>query len=146
MKTITSLIVVIFAMLLFFPSCKSKKMTAVERVPTQVIQEPVSQPAAQELADIPVRTERFTFERPEQAVTHDFFVIVGSYSMPENAERARTILTRQGFTPIVLRSDAGMSRMCINSYTNEAEARKRVQEIRRNFPEYHDAWLLIRQR
>ena len=146
MKTSKTVLIALLGLILFFPSCKSKKMTTVERVPTQVIQEPIAQPEPTTIAEVPTRTERFTFERPEQAVTHDFFVIVGSYSMSDNAERARTILTRQGFTPIVLKSESGMNRMCVNSYTNEAEARARVHEIRRNFPEYHDAWLLIRQR
>lgn len=146
MKTTPTLLLAMMGLAMLLPSCKSKKMTAVERVPPQVIEEPIAQPEAAGLADVPTRTERFTFERPEQAVTHDFFVIVGSYSMADNAERARTILTRQGFTPIMLKSESGMNRMCVNSYTNETEARARVQEIRRNFPEYHDAWLLIRQR
>lgn len=145
MKTFKIALFVLAGFTLMLPSCKSKKMTAVERVPQQVIEEPVGQPEQAALADVPTRTERFTFEQPEQAVTHNFFVIVGSYSMSDNADRARTILTRQGFTPIVLKSETGLNRMSVNSYTNEAEARMRVQDIRRNFPEYHDAWLLIRQ-
>ena len=135
----------LLAAMVVFSSCRSKRMTAVEPVPVQEI-EHAEEPVAETVADIPVRTERFTFEDSAQEVAHDFFVIVGSYSNPDNAERARTILTRQGFTPIILKSETGMNRVCVNSYTVESEARARVQQIRRNFPEYHDAWLLIRQR
>ena len=146
MKTMKIAVFAVIALAMVFPSCRSKKMTAVERPAQEIVQEPVAQPQQEELAEIPSRTERFTFEREEQAVAHDFFVIVGSYSNPDNADRARTILSRQGFNPIILKSETGLNRLCVNSYTNEAEARSRVQQIRMSFPEYHDAWLLIRQR
>lgn len=148
MKTLRTTLLIMMSLALVLPSCKSKKMTAVERVPVQeVVREPAPQTEQTPvISDIPVRTERFTFEDPNQAVTHNFFVIVGSYSMADNAERARTILSRQGFTPIILKSETGLNRMCVNSYTNENEARARVQQIRNTFPEYNDAWLLIRQR
>lgn len=136
------------AALLAFSSCRSKKMTAVEPSPPiqQIIEEPVAEAQPTPLADIPVRTERFTFENREQEVAHNFFVIVGSYSNPDNAERARTILIRQGFSPTILKSETGLNRLSVNSFTIESEARMRVQQIRQSFPEYHDAWLLIRQR
>lgn len=132
------------AAMLVFSSCKSKKMAAVSPPVQEIEYEAEQQP--EPTADIPVRSERFTFERSDQEVAHDYFVIVGSYSSSENAERARTILTRQGFTPVILISETGMNRLCVNSYTIESEARSRVQQIRRSHPEYHDAWLLIRQR
>ncbi len=146
MRTIQIAVFIALASVLVLPSCKSKKMTAVERPVQEIVQEPVVTPQPQLVADIPIRSERFTFEREEQSVSHDFFVIVGSYGNVNNADRARTILTRQGFTPIILKSETGLNRLCVNSYTSEAEARSRVQQIRTNFSEYHDAWLLIRQR
>ncbi len=141
---------VLLAAILVLPSCRSKRMTAAE--PPQVVEEvivetaPRPEPEPEVIAEVPVRTERFTFERPEDQVTHEYFVIVGSYSMIENANRARTILANQGFTPIILKSETGLNRLCVNSYTSESEARMRVHQIRTTFPEYHDAWLLIRQR
>jgi cell division protein FtsN len=146
MKSMKLAVFAVIALAMIFPSCRSKKMSAVERPVQEIVQEPVTQPQPQAMAEVPARTERFTFEREEQAVAHDFFVIVGSYSNPDNAERARTILSRQGFSPIILKSETGMNRVCVNSYTSEAEARSRVHQIRTSFPEYHDAWLLIRQR
>ncbi len=148
MKTIKIAALIALVSVMVLPSCKSKRMTAVERPVQEIVQEPVvePQPQPQQVADIPIRSERFTFEREEQTVAHDYFVIVGSYGNVNNAERARTILTRQGFTPIILKSETGLNRLCVNSYTSEAEARSRVAQIRANFPEYHDAWLLIRLR
>ena len=140
-----------------FSSCRSQKMATYEPTPPvqevvyEPVREPVSEPVPEPVVpepviDIPVRTERFTFERVEQEVAHGYFVIVGSFSNPDNAERARAILTRQGFSPFILISETGMNRVCINSYSLESEARARVQQIRNTFPEYHDTWLLIRQR
>lgn len=148
MKTMKIAFFVLLSAVLLLPACKSKRMTAVEpsSPPVQEIEQPTVTTTTQQLSDIPVRSERFTFEREEQAVAHTFFVIVGSYSNPNNADRARTILTNQGFTPIILKSETGMNRVCVNSYTSESEARSRVQQIRSSYPEYHDAWLLIRQK
>ena len=146
MKSMNIAFFVLLSAVLLLPACKSKKMTAVEpRTPPvqEIEQEPVA--TGQQMSDIPVRTERFTFERQDQAVAHTYFIIVGSYSNPNNAERARTILSNQGFTAIILKSETGLNRLSVNSYTNESEARSRVQQIRSSYPEYHDAWLLIRQ-
>lgn len=146
MTTMRIALIVLLAAFFVLPSCKSKRMTVAEPPPPvqEVVEEPRPEPEV--IAEIPARTERFTFERPEEQTGHEFFVIVGSYSLIENANRARTILTNQGFTPIILKSETGMNRVCVNSYTSEREARVRVHQIRTNFPEYHDAWLLIRQR
>lgn len=150
MNAIKIFLLLLLPTMLVLNSCKSKKMTAVEPVPPvqeivyEPVREPVREPETQ--VDVPVRTERFTFEDREQEVTHDFFVIVGSYREPDNAARARTILINQGFTPAILLSETGFNRVSVNSYSVESEARMRVQQIRRNFPEYHDTWLLIRQR
>jgi cell division protein FtsN len=144
MTTTRLALIALLAAFLVLPSCKSKQMTVAEPPqPVEVVEEP--QPEPEVIAEIPARTERFTFERPEEQTAHEYFVIVGSYSLIENANRARTILTNQGFTPIILKSETGMNRVCVNSYTNESEARVRVHQVRTNFPEYHDAWLLIRQ-
>ncbi len=146
MRTFLLLVIAAFIVL---PSCKSKKMTTAVPVSEPVVQEVVTPPAAQPepaaIADIPVRSERFTFDRVDDHTNHRYFVIVGSYSNPDNANRARTILVNQGFNPIILKSETGMNRVCVNSYANEYDARVRVAQIRSTFPEYHDAWLLIRQ-
>jgi cell division protein FtsN len=141
-------LIIILAAFIVLPSCKSKRMTVAEPPPAveEVAVASQPDPEPEVIAEIPARTERFTFERPEEQTAHEFFVIVGSYSMIENANRARTILTNQGFNPIILKSETGLNRLCIDSYTNETQARVRVHQIRTNYPEYHDAWLLIRQR
>lgn len=137
-------LLVLLASALAFPACKAKQMTAVEPAET-VAEPPVVEAEPVEEADIPVRTERFTFVSEADQTQNEFFVILGSFQESENAERFKTTLSRQGFTPIILLSETGFNRVCVNSYTDEFQARRRVQQIRTEFPGYQDAWLLIRK-
>ena len=97
---------------------------------------------------IPVVEERFEFEKKkdelEQQVNR-FFVILGSFRVSDNANNFRSRLEKEGFTPVILVSETGFHRISIDSYSQEAEARQRVLQIRRTNPQYHDAWLLIRR-
>lgn len=98
----------------------------------------------------PVRTqsENFTFDQKEDAAKYQgssFFVIIGSFSSLENANRYKQELIPQGFNPIVLHSETGYYRVCVNSYADETAARQRVNQVRTDFPKYADTWLLIRK-
>ena len=98
----------------------------------------------------PVRmqSETFTFDKQEDRINNEsntYFVIIGSFSSNENANRYKQELTPQGFSPIVLHSETGYYRVCVNSFTDELEARKRVYQIRKDYPKYADTWLLIKK-
>lgn len=98
--------------------------------------------------EIPVRTESFTFELPQDRVAHDpsqYFVIIGSFRFSSNANNFKDKASLKGFVPFVLVSERGYHRIATDSYTDERMARARVHYIRTNFPEYADAWLLIRK-
>ena len=114
-----------------------------------VVAKPVEEPV-REPEPVPVseREERFTFTQVQDQVIHDpntYFVIMGSFRSTENAERFKDILAEQGFEPFVLISESGLHRVSIDSFTDETVARNRVQRIRNVYPEYKDAWLLIRK-
>lgn len=136
---------------LLFTACKSgRQMTAVEP-PPQPVYEPVAgtpEPVIEAPEEIFVAEESFDFEREEDEVLHEvnrFFVILGSFRVGENAGRFMGQLEERGFDPVVLVSGTGFNRVCVDSYVNETDARQRVLQIRRSFPEFHDAWLLIRK-
>jgi len=96
---------------------------------------------------VAMRKEQVTFTRQEdkaQNETNTFFVILGSFSNLNNARNYRETLLNQGFTPIILHSETGYYRVCVNSYQDESEARGRVSQIRQNYPQYADVWLLIK--
>jgi cell division septation protein DedD len=116
--------------------------------------QPVAQPAAQTAApkvgkpaNISSKEERFSTAQGETADygSNKFFVIMGSFSVLENAKRLKETLTAENFTPVILKNETGMFRVCGNSYADEGEARARIAEVRTNFPKYSDIWLLIKK-
>ena len=114
-----------------------------EEVPVEEVEEPM-----ESLDSIPSREERFTFAQEEDKTLHDtnlYFVILGSFRSADNANRFMDDLVTQGFQPVILISESGLHRVSIDSFTDEDVARIRVQRIRSNYPEYKDAWLLIRK-
>lgn len=164
-----------FALGLFFTGCKSmqrmKSTEAAEPAPQQQTETKVfsvaepQQPAtttttqqAQQTAPAttyqapikPVRTqtETFTFDQKDDATKYQgstYFVIIGSFSSLENANKYKQELIPQGFNPIVLHSETGYYRVCVNSYAEEMAARQRVNQIRTDFPKYADTWLLVKK-
>ncbi len=142
-----TMILLLFVSILMV-ACKSQEMAAVEEPPS--VEEPATEPdLLPKSPKILVVEERFTFDKIEDKATHDentYFVILGSFSYRENAERFMQTLSAQGFLPVILLSETGFNRVSVNSYDNEVAARTRIQRIRNNYPEYHDIWLLIRKK
>jgi cell division protein FtsN len=74
---------------------------------------------------------------------YDYYVIVGSFQVLDNARRFRTDLIEEGFTPIMLESEEGFFRVSVAAFNDELAARERLGEIRRMHEKYNDVWLLI---
>lgn len=152
---------------LAFASCKSKKELAQSPYTTDPSEQPKvftvpasdTQPQAQPQPQVtqeqaqtnnePVamRKEQVSFTTQEdksQNESNNFFVILGSFSQLNNAKNYRETLLNKGFTPIILHSETGYYRVCVNSYQNESDARNRVGQVRQTYPEYSDVWLLIK--
>jgi len=96
---------------------------------------------------VSMRSENFTMTAEDMAAygNKKYFIIVGSFSSNENAGKFKQDLTQQGFKPIILHSETGYYRVCVDSFTDEAAARSRVQNIRTKYPKYADSWLLIKK-
>lgn len=96
---------------------------------------------------VSVRSEKFSLASEDQATygNKNYFIIVGSFSSNENAGKFKQELIQQGFKPIVLHSETGYYRVCVDTFNDEASARSRVQKIRTEFPKYADSWLLIKK-
>ena len=134
------------------PTTETTAETKVFSVPapkTGVRENPVSDTMYETASSKPVsiRSENFTFSSEDQAAygNKNFFVIVGSFSSNENAGRFKQELAQLGFKPIVLHSETGYYRVCVDSFNDEATARSRVQRIRAEYPKYADSWLLIKK-
>ena len=142
------LLLIVFSLI----GCKTKKImpkpvlvaqTATPSLPpASATTEKVTKPA-----NISSKEERFSVASGETADygSDKFFVILGSFSVSENAKHLKTTLTAEGFHPVILINESGMYRVCGNSYPDEAAARARITEVRTKFTKYSDIWLLIKK-
>lgn len=144
-----------------FAACKSTKKAAQSPYTTDPATQPkvfsvpgaegkttaeTEKPAAE--TPIAVRKEQISFTQQEdksENETNSYFVIIGSFSQLDNAKNYRETLLNEGFTPIILHSETGYYRVCVNSYKNELEARNRISQIRQAFTKYSDVWLLVKE-
>ena len=70
-------------------------------------------------------------------------VIVGSFSNVDNALKLQAKLNGMGYRSIIMKNSAGMSRVSIAGFDEEASARVELLKVREQYPEFADAWLLI---
>jgi cell division protein FtsN len=74
-----------------------------------------------------------------------FYVILGSFSVYENAQNFKKQLMQENFQPGILVNENGLYRVSVNSFDDETMARSRVAEIRQKYTKYSDVWLLIKK-
>ena len=156
------ILLILCVSLLAFTACKTSKKVAqspytidpttqpkVFSVPTSEPEPLVKEvPVIEKEAPIAIRKEQVSFTETADRVqneTNTYFVILGSFAQLGNAKNYREILLGEGFTPIILHSETGNYRVCVNSFKSELEARNRVTQIRQVFPKYADSWLLIKE-
>jgi cell division protein FtsN len=156
----------IVSIVLLLSSCKTVKQPAqspyttepgtqpkVFSVPTSSTQTVTEEPKQETAAitsekPISVRKEQVSFTEQSDRSTNannSYFVIIGSFSQLENAKNFRQTAISEGFTPIILHSETGYYRVCVNSYKNENDARGRISQVRQAFPKYSDVWLLVKE-
>ncbi|GET27084.1 SPOR domain-containing protein [Prolixibacter sp. NT017] len=74
-----------------------------------------------------------------------FYVILGSFGVYQNAQKFKNQLMHEGFYPGILVNENGLYRVCVDSYDDENTARKKVTDIRDEYKQFRDAWLLIKK-
>jgi len=123
-------------------SVPAPKSTVRENPVSDTMYETADKPATG--APVSMRSEKFTMNSEDMAAygNKKYYVIVGSFSSNENAGKFKQELMQQGFKPIILHSETGYFRLCVDSFNDEAAARSRVQNIRTQYPKYADSWLL----
>ncbi len=87
-----------------------------------------------------------TFQDYNNDSLFDHFVILGSFRVYNNAVQFKDELADLSFDPFILRSEELFYRICVDSFTRRTDAQRRVLQIRRTYPEYHDAWILIKDK
>jgi cell division protein FtsN len=77
---------------------------------------------------------------------YNYYVIIGSFRIIDNARNFKNQLVDEGFQPVILENENGLFRVSVASYNDETPARNRIAGIRANYQKYSDVWLLIRKR
>lgn len=154
--------IIAIAVAFAFTACKTIKQPAQSEYTTDTTTETkvFSVPASgtetetqnvEKIADekpIAIRKEQVTFTEQEDRSSNEnntYFVIIGSFGQLDNAKNYRETLLDEGFTPIILHSETGYYRVCVDSFKSETDARGRVTNLRQAFPKYSDVWLLIKE-
>lgn len=147
MKKILITLLIISAMIF---SCKTAKKAApvTETAPVEQIDEKVSEPVKEAVPEdnkpIYMKTEEVSIAEDEDQSKEGFafYVIIGSFSKPENAGKFKIQLINKDFSPVLLNSESGYTRVAIDQTNSENEARDQIKIIRNKYPEYKDVWLL----
>ena len=130
-------------------SCKSKQkvveisganIEAAEKTNTQTT-------SANTVTAVPenTRNEKFNLAEGETntaAFNNKYHVVVGSFSIQQNAKNLQSTLRNEGNNPIVVVNEQGMFRVLIASFNEYSEARARINQISNRFP---DAWVLVQK-
>jgi cell division protein FtsN len=141
-------------LMLSFSACKTSKTlskSAYEPAVNNQVETSLSEMAAEpEKVQEPepaivVRTEAVSIERSDDNTLHAFYVIVGSFSMVENAYKLQNELLANGIPSEVLKTETGMMRVSYLGTDRENEAREKISEIRTKLPQFNDVWLLKRK-
>jgi len=91
------------------------------------------------------RNEKFSLAEGETnsaAFNSKYHVVVGSFSIQQNAKNLQRTLNSEGNTAIVVVNEQGMYRVLIASFDEYAQARERINKINSRFP---DAWVLMQK-
>ncbi len=157
-KTIR-LVLMLVVVLITVSACKSKqKVTAIPgantpattTVTTQPSPVVVTQPTQQVETVAPATpevTRNETF-KPAQGETNldamrfKYHVVVGSFSVHDNARALRNTLSNEGNNALVVENDQKMLRVIIASFNDYQQAHARISQIKSRFP---DAWVLMQR-
>jgi cell division protein FtsN len=141
MKALNILLLVLLALSV---GCKTQKIAP---MPEPVSGTNKAQATSSTASSVSSREESVTAAKGEASDfgSKHFYVIMGSFSIYENAQKFKKQLTSEDFYPGILVNQKGLYRVSVNSYDDETLARNRIREIRQKFPQYSDVWLLIKK-
>jgi cell division protein FtsN len=139
---VLNIILVLVALIVM--SCKTQKIAP---KPEPIKSETVVKAAVDSTQLVKSKVEKVTAANGEakDLGSKKFYVILGTFGVFENAQKFKKELMSENFFPGVLINEAGLFRVSVNSYDDEAAARNRISEIRQKFPKYNDLWLLIKK-
>ena len=79
----------------------------------------------------------------EDNTNHNYYVIVGSFKIYDNAEVCNKNYTKKGYTPVILPKVGPYNRVAAAYFNDEADARKELKALRSKFHN-NKFWLLYK--
>ncbi len=138
MKNVTLFFFIILAVMV--GSCKSTKKTTSKSTSPYLTEEINSK------TEVTVREEKVKHvDQPGNTPVYRYYVIIGSFKVVDNARQAKTELTGEGFTPVILENENGLFRISVGAYNDESAARSQIAKIRAGSDKHDDVWLLVRK-
>ena len=136
--------ILFLVMVVLLTGCKTQKIAPMPEPPSQAVKTPTPSP---ETSAVSTKEESVTAAKGEASDfgSKQFYVILGSFRIYDNALRFKKQLMSEDFYPGILINQNGLYRVSVNSYDDEAQARSRISQIRQKFPQYSDVWLLIKK-
>lgn len=152
MKKLATILLVSLLIISGITSCKSKQKVVeisgakIEaKQPTTTNTQTETTVADATPVDATVRDEKFSLAEGELSnpdFNNKFHVVVGSFSIKQNAKNLQSTLNKEGSNAMVVVNEKGMFRVIIASYNEYAQARNKINQISNRFP---DAWVLIQK-
>lgn len=145
----TFFLTALVALSLLATSCKSKQeISDVSGARIQAKGSSHSTIKTQRINPMPevTRDERFMPAEGEyntEALKNKYHVVVGSFKGQSNAKGLQRSLNAEGNNSLVVVNESGMFRVIMASFNSYTQARDRVNQVSRRFP---DAWILIQKR
>ena len=144
-------------LVLAFGGCKAKESaykqvyeTAQAR-PTVSQTPPVSPGNSNRIIEQPQIVQETDYFQEEKVTVMDgwnlkqYGVVIGSFVNKTNAESLKNRMQGEGYSPVVAQNEKGMYRVIVAAFDTRAEAVAKRDAIKRQFPDFYDAWLLNRQ-
>lgn len=129
-------------------ACKTSKHAtssayepAIDNAVTEVVEEKVVEPEPVIEKPVVVKTEQVTVDKSDDKKLYPFYVIIGSFSITQNAYDLQDEQKAKGVAAVVLKSETGMLRVACLGTDSEQTARAKIAEIRKG-KEFPDVWLL----
>ena len=133
-----------------FSACKTSKHAmssayepAIDNSAKEVIDEPVKEEVVASESEKPVvvKTEEVTVDKSNDKKLYPYYVIIGSFSIAQNAYDLQDAQLAKNVPAVVLKSETGMLRVACLGTDSEQTARATITEIRKG-NEFPDVWLL----
>ncbi|MCB8994954.1 MAG: SPOR domain-containing protein [Bacteroidales bacterium] len=134
------LVVISFSIISCGGTHKSRTKAVLQPAPA-IIETPVK--TEPEMAPIVEKKEKLIEIEDKPVDNHAYFVIIGSFKNPANAENFQKQIMKDGFNSVLLKNEAGLYRVSVKSTDDITAARNEIKRIRTGYKQYADTWLLI---